>query len=264
MKRLKLMSGIAFTVSILFCSAVLWGADIKSDGEQAAETFETTANYSDEPVIVVDAGHGGIDEGASGQDGTSEKDINLAIALELKKIISEYPAKVILTREDKEELLKGYDGSGGRKRFDMENRKKIIDKNNPVITVSIHLNSFPEDESVCGAQVFYPYSQDKDIHKISESFAVCVQKKLSEMDAKGNNKEPMTKNDIFLFKNIASPIILVECGFLSNTEERNKLKTAEYQHAIAHAVWDGLNENLGLEKQERKEIVDSANSDKKQ
>lgn len=84
------------------------------------------------------------------------------------------------------------------------------------------------------------------------------------MDAKGNNKEPMTKNDIFLFKNIESPIILVECGFLSNTEERNKLKTAEYQHAIAHAVWDGLNENLRLVKQERKEIIDSANSDKKQ
>lgn len=263
MKRLKLVIGTVFTLSILFCSAVLWNADINRDSTKTEISSAANVKYGEEPVIVIDAGHGGVDTGASGDDGTSEKDINLAIALELKKIIEEYPVKVVLTREDGEELLEGYDGSGGRKRFDMENRKKIIDSSMPTVTVSVHLNSFPADESVCGAQVFYPESQDKNTGEISERFADCVQKKLNDMNPQNGDKEPMTKNDIFLFKNIDTPIILVECGFLSNIEERNKLKTTEYQRTLAESVWAGLNENLALEKHESNEMVDSANKDKK-
>lgn len=263
MKRFKLAAGMAFILSILFCSAVLWSSDMSIGRDEGKISSAVNTKYVNEPVIVIDAGHGGVDAGASGSDGTSERDINLAIALELKKIIKEYPAKVVLTRENEEELLDGYDGSGGRKRFDMENRKKIIDESTPAVTVSIHLNSFPTDESVCGAQVFYPDSRNENIRKISEVFAKSVQKKLNETEAKNMNKKPMTKNDIFLFRNINSPIILVECGFLSNIEERNKLKTEEYQKTLAKTVWDGLNEVLALEKNESNKIIDSANSDKK-
>ena len=135
MRRLRLAAVSVFLVSILFCSAVMWSADIKEgDGESRIVSGKAVSETENEgtdkrPVIVIDAGHGGIDAGASGEDGTSEKDINLAIALKLKEAIEKYPVDVVLTREDGEELLEGYDGNGGRKRYDMENRKKIIDEN---------------------------------------------------------------------------------------------------------------------------------------
>lgn len=262
MRRLRLAAVSIFLVSILFCSAVMWSADIKEgDGESRIVSGKAVSETENEgtdkrPVIVIDAGHGGIDAGASGEDGTSEKDINLAIALKLKEAIEKYPVDVVLTREDGEELLEGYDGNGGRKRYDMENRKKIIDENEPALTVSIHLNSFPSDGSVCGAQVFYPKNHDKRTEEqtgeqTSKVFADSVQRSLAEAVSGSETKEALTKNDIFLFQQIDSPIILVECGFLSNAEERENLKTAEYQEKLAEAIWDGINEILCLKKQKK-------------
>lgn len=271
MRRLRLAAASIFLVSILFCSAAMWSADIKAgDGESRIVSGKAVSETENEgtdkrPVIVIDAGHGGIDAGASGEDGTSEKDINLAIALKLKEAIEKYPVDVVLTREDGEELLEGYDGNGGRKRYDMENRKKIIDENEPVLTVSIHLNSFPSDGSVCGAQVFYPKNHDKRTEEqtgeqTSKVFADSVQRSRAEAVSGSETKEALTKNDIFLFQQIDSPIILVECGFLSNAEERENLETAEYQEKLAEAIWDGINEILCLKKQKENQIVDSANN----
>lgn len=277
MKKIKMAAGSLFVVTVLFCSAVMWGGEgltearetgteaglqiVSGKGQVSAES----RGDGEKPVIVIDAGHGGIDEGASGADGTSEKDINLAIALKLKEVIEGYPAEVVLTRKDGEELLEGYDGSGGRKRYDMENRKKIIDESRPTLTISIHLNSFPSDESVCGAQVFYPKKHEartnsRTDEQTSESFADGVQKALANSVSGSENKGALTKNDIFLFRNIDSPIILVECGFLSNASEREKLKTAEYQEKIAAAIWEGVNGNLCLEPVGKRAVVDSANN----
>ena len=93
MRRLRLAAASIFLVSILFCSAAMWSADIKAgDGESRIVSGKAVSETENEgtdkrPVIVIDAGHGGIDAGASGEDGTSEKDINLAIALKLKEAI---------------------------------------------------------------------------------------------------------------------------------------------------------------------------------
>ena len=90
MRRLRLAAASIFLVSILFCSAAMWSADIKAgDGESRIVSGKAVSETENEgtdkrPVIVIDAGHGGIDAGASGEDGTSEKDINLAIALKLR------------------------------------------------------------------------------------------------------------------------------------------------------------------------------------
>ena len=147
----------------------------------------------------------------------------------------------------------------------MRQLKKIIDENEPVLTVSIHLNSFPSDGSVCGAQVFYPKNHDKRTEEqtgeqTSKVFADSVQRSLAEAVSGSETKEALTKNDIFLFQQIDSPIILVECGFLSNAEERENLETAEYQEKLAEAIWDGINEILCLKKQKENQIVDSANN----
>lgn len=244
--RIYAAAAAAFVLSAVFCVAV-----IKS-GSGDTEAAELISGGEDRPVIVIDAGHGGVDDGASASDGTAEKDINLAIALRLRDIISEYPAEVVLTRENDDELLEGYDGKGGRKRYDMENRVMIIENCDPDLVVSIHLNSFPQDETVHGAQTFYPEKNTDDgAATSSREFARCVQSSLSENIPGSESRQAMAKTGIYLFENVRQPVILVECGFLSNKEEADLLKTAEYQEKTAFAIWEGINMKMGLKKNKK-------------
>ena len=198
--RIYAAAAAAFVLSAVFCVAV-----IKS-GSGDTEAAELISGGEDRPVIVIDAGHGGVDDGASASDGTAEKDINLAIALRLRDIISEYPAEVVLTRENDDELLEGYDGKGGRKRYDMENRVTIIENCDPDLVVSIHLNSFPQDETVRGAQTFYPEKNTDDgAAASSREFARCVQSSLSENIPGSESRQALAKagltvDDIDLFE----------------------------------------------------------------
>lgn len=265
---LILAAVLLFTASTAFCGAVLLDkGDIQeADAESTAHGTGYVKTYAGDitpeggrPVIVIDAGHGGIDAGTSARDGTAEKDINLAIALKLKEIAEKYPVTAVLTRADGEELLEGYDGAGGRKLYDMENRMKIIQDSEPDLVVSIHLNSYPQDTSVCGAQVFYPEAQEGSSKTTSHDFAESVQDSLRKTFSGSQGREALSKDGIYLFDNITWPIILVECGFLSNDEECEKLKNDAYQEQMAQAIWDGINEKLGLEPSGRIRVIDSAN-----
>ncbi len=263
MKKNLITAAMLFILSAVFSTAVFSYPQVQRGGEQqSARSAE--ANATGETVIVVDAGHGGVDAGASAKDGTSEKDINLAIALKLKEKAEKYGVHVVMTREGDSELLEGYDGSGGRKRYDMENRKRIIEENNPVLTVSIHLNSYPADALIYGAQVFYPNEDntEKEVEHTSISsadFARSVQNAIEKAIPDGEEKEAAAKGDIFLFREIKSPIILVECGFLSNSSECEKLKDPEYQNKMASAIWEGINGILCIPENGKPRIVDSAN-----
>lgn len=217
------------------------------------------------PVLVIDPGHGGMDGGASAADGTLEKDINLAIAKKLKKQAEQYPIKVIMTREADEGL---YSGSGDtirrKKREDLLNRKRIMEEENVTLGVSIHLNSFPQDEKVFGAQVFYPKGSEEQTHvqtgkNISRTLAESIQKSMETNINDGRTRSAMTKNDILLFQNTHANLVLVECGFLSNRQECEKLKIAEYQDLLAKSIWEGINENLCLKKIQKTDVLDSAN-----
>jgi len=245
----------------------------------AYETGVAVSGWAEEseeaslPVVVIDAGHGGPDGGARAQDGTEEKAINLAIAKKLKAEAEDYPVRVVLTRETEEGLTSG-EGGSWKKRDDLLARKKIIEDACPVLAVSIHLNSFPQDASVCGAQVFYApdgkekgtSAEDEQAEQTGEQkeagsrdFAVSVQKALEMQVSNGWKRTAMAKSDILLMKDPVCPFILVECGFLSNPDEARRLKTAEYQSMLASAVWSGINEILCLEKQSRVPVTDSAN-----
>ena len=107
---------------------------------------ETAANTA-EMVVVVDAGHGGSDPGKIGINGALEKDVNLKIAIKLKKLLEEQGVKVIMTREDE-------NGIADSKVEDLKKRVAIINEETPLLAVSIHQNSYQE-ESIHGAQVFY-------------------------------------------------------------------------------------------------------------
>ena len=242
-----------------------WSAELG-----AAQDAASAANSEVLPVLVIDAGHGGFDGGAQAADGTEEKQINLAIAEKLAEIASAYPVEVVMTRMTDEGLYeKGTQGS--RKREDLLKRKEIMAESDPVLAVSIHLNSYPQDASVYGAQVFYspdPVSEEplrteeqkgEQGRISSKDFAESVQKALESHISDGRERAAMAKNDVLILKNPPCPVILAECGFLSNPEEAERLKTAEYQGLLAEAIWSGINEILCLNKTENVPLVDSAN-----
>lgn len=217
------------------------------------------------PIIVIDPGHGGMDGGASGADGIQEKDINLSIAEDLAEIARTWGAEVIMTRDSDRDLYTD-DGRSIRqkKREDLLVRKQIIEESNGAVAVSIHLNSFPQDTSVYGAQVFYPKEKEPrtDVHngeQSSRDFAESVQNSLEINIDDGRTREAMAKNDILIFEDIKAKIILVECGFLSNKKECDLLQTSEYQQKISEAIWQGINEILCLEMPEKIQVIDSAN-----
>ncbi len=185
-----------------------------------------------ENCIVIDAGHGGDDPGKIGINGTLEKDVNLNIAHKLKILLESQGYEVIMTRETGDGLYQP--GTRNMKVEDMHNRCEIITKAMPVFTVSIHQNSYPE-EYVKGAQVFY-YGQSKE----GEALAKKIQSSLvSYLDPK-NHRVEKANESYYLLKKTPTPTVIVECGFLSNSEEAELLNTEEYQEKVAWAVMMGV------------------------
>jgi len=192
---------------------------------------ETISLPSTNKLIVIDAGHGGFDPGAIGVTGKEEKTINLSIALKLQALLEQGGANVVLTRATD-------DAVAGTKREDMKTRKIIKDEADGDIFISIHLNSFPE-EKYKGAQTFYPKGNEE-----AKVMAECIQKSLINILDKGNNRIAKELDDMYLIKNSKIPSNIIECGFVSNSEEEANLSNSDYQDKIAWAIYVGLTEYL--------------------
>lgn len=190
--------------------------------------------------IVIDAGHGGSDPGKIGINGKKEKDINLQIAKELKKKLEKEGIEVVMTRESDEGL---YNSSSRNKKVDdMKKRCKIIDEAKPVFTISIHQNSYPE-EYVKGAQVFY-YGQSQEGKELAE----ILQESMVQQLDKENHRTAKANESYYLLKKTESPTVIVECGFLSNSEEAKLLADKDYQKKVAEAIHTGIKKYLKEEK----------------
>jgi len=186
--------------------------------------------------VVIDAGHGGDDPGKVGINGALEKDVNLEIARKVKQFLETEGVEVVMTRTDGEGL---YDSDVSNKKVqDMKRRIALIEEADPAITVSIHQNSYPE-EYVKGAQVFY-YKDSVE----SKAAAELMQKSLRERIDPDNKREAKSNASYYLLKKTSSPIIIVECGFLSNGEEAERLTDAYYQERVAWAVFMGIMQTL--------------------
>ena len=281
MKRKLIMQGAAvlasFVVSCGICCLFFSGLNIFELG--IVDRLTAVSAEEGSAVIVIDPGHGGMDGGASSADGVQEKDINLDISKRLQTILDinlaiskalaekakAWGAEVIMTRDSDTGLYTDDDRPiRQKKREDLLARKKIIEESGADIAVSIHLNSFPQDASVYGAQVFYPKDSTgrTDVQtdeQSSRDFAESVQKSLETNIDDGRTREAMVKNDIIIFEDIEAKIILVECGFLSNQKECGLLQTSEYQQQMSNAIWEGINEILCLEMTEKIQVIDSAN-----
>ena len=176
-------------------------------------------------IVVIDAGHGADDPGKVGVNDALEKDINLQIALKVKACLEEKGIQVVMTRED--------DVAEESKLGDMKKRVELINEGKPAITVSIHQNSY-SDASIKGAQVFY-YTDSE----VSKEAASIMQEELRTID-ETNKREIKANNTFYMLKKTEAPTIIVECGFLSNPEEAEKLVTESYQDEMAGTICAGI------------------------
>lgn len=182
--------------------------------------------------VVIDAGHGGFDPGKVGINGALEKDINLAIAKKVKQFLEAEDVEVVMTRETEAGLYEESDSN--KKVQDMKKRISIIEETEPDVTVSIHQNSYHE-EYVHGAQVFY-YAASEG----GKQLAQILQKRLIEGVDKDNTRVEKANDSYYLLKKTSSPIVIVECGFLSNGEEADALTSDLYQEKLAWAIHLGI------------------------
>ena len=186
--------------------------------------------------VVIDAGHGGDDPGKVGINGANEKDVNLEIARLVKQYLEMSDVEVVMTRESDEGLNDA--DAPNKKVQDMKRRIALIEEEAPALTVSIHQNSYPE-EYVHGAQVFY-YTGSAQGQRLAEG----IQRRLVESADPENKRQVKANDSYYLLKKTGVPIVIVECGFLSNSAEAEKLCTTEYQQRVAWAIHMGLLEYL--------------------
>lgn len=209
-------------------------------------------------ILFLDPGHGGIDGGAVSAGGVPEKNINLQIALELRDMAEDYGWQVVMTRETDEGLYESQEGSiRSMKTADLRMRRQLLQEYQPEIAVSIHLNSFKEDPSVSGVQVFYPdEGGSSQLLEQSKRFAEVLQESLTEELQIEKKRTPLVRDGVFLLKEVICPIVIVECGFLSNPEEAQLLQKQEYQQKLAQGIMDGITD-FTRKRKELPEIIDS-------
>lgn len=199
---------------------------------------EIGSKKNDFATVILDPGHGGEDGGAVGIDGIVEKDINLSISLKLRDFLQAAGYKVIMTRETDTAI---YDDDSKtlreKKRSDLYNRAEIIKDNSKekTIFVSIHQNKFPNSKYF-GSQIFYSKN-----HAGSQNLASGIKDSLVGLIQPENTREtkPADKK-IFLLHNAQIPAVIVECGFLSNENEADKLTKPEYQTQLAFSIYCGI------------------------
>lgn len=219
-KVIKLRTILIVIAFILSCVLVSVGIAVATNKESPKPTY----------TIVVDAGHGGRDDGCSGKNGTKESEINLKIAKVLKNNLETLGIRVVMTRSDGNGLYSS--NATNFKQSDMDKRMEIIRSAKPDMVISIHQNSYT-DESLRGAQAFY---QEND--ETSKGFAESIQSQL--INILNTPRLESNKGDYYILKESELPAVIVECGYLTNAEEEKLLNTEDYQNKVAYAIMCGV------------------------
>ncbi len=187
-------------------------------------------------TVIIDAGHGGVDGGAVASDGTEEKHLNLDIALKMNDYLTSRGYKTVLTRDD-DYSIHNDDADTIRKKkvSDLNNRLKIINGTENAIFVSVHQNYFKESKYY-GTQVFYSPN-----NALSSVLAESIQQSVvKSLQPDNTRKIKLSGKDIYLLYNAQIPSVLVECGFLSNVAETEKLKDDKYRQQLAESICKGI------------------------
>ena len=190
-------------------------------------------------TVVIDAGHGGIDGGATSCTGKLESAFNLEIAMRLKDLLHllGYDTKMIRT-SDRSVYTKG-ETIAQQKVSDLKERVKMVNETENALLLSIHQNHYT-DSRYSGAQMFYSATDSR-----SESLAKNLQDSFKELIQPENDREiKLCGKELFLCYFSENPTVMVECGFLSNPEEAALLNTEEYQQKVAMTIFKGLTDYL--------------------
>ena len=229
--RRKLLLEAVLTLAV-FCgmTAVLW------QSPAAVPAAAESASVGERLVYVVDAGHGGEDGGAVAGDGTVESGLNLAIALSLNDILRFCGQETRMTRSGDDAVYsEGAATLRQKKVSDLKNRVELVNQTKNGVLVSIHQNALPASPAVHGAQVFYNTVPGSD------ELAAKIQEVLNGTVNAGNEKQcKKIPDSIYLMKNVTTPAVLIECGFLSNSEETAMLRNPEYQKKLAASIAGGV------------------------
>jgi len=168
-------------------------------------------------IIVIDAGHGGNDMGSI-KNGIYEKDIALNISREILKLnAAQDKYEIVLTRDHDTD-------------FQLSERTNLINKLNPVMVISLHLNSSPHDESVRhGPEIFTQNTE------ASKKLARLVSEKFNPCEIAG-------EKNLHILRESNAPAVLMELGFINNTEDRKYLTSEKGQKEVAQKFIDVFNE----------------------
>lgn len=222
----------SFFVLVLIISAMIFVFLNVEFGKHVQVAAETDTK----PTFIIDAGHGGIDGGAIGADGTPEKDINLQISLYLNEILRSYGFNTVMIREDDRSV---HSDSAKTVReikvSDIHNRMSVMENTDNCIFISIHQNSY-NSSKYWGTQVFYsPNTQESKLlaDEIQQSVVSLLQ---------SNNERQIKEcgKSVYLLYYAKKPAVLVECGFITNYSDLELLKNEEYQRKMAFSVANGI------------------------
>ncbi len=187
------------------------------------------------PTVILDAGHGGEDGGAVGKGGVREKDLNLTITLRLAELLREAGVDVILTRDEDRLLYKEEENiKGHRKEYDLKNRLAVAEENPEALFISIHMNTFSSPR-YAGLQVYYAKTAG------SQALAESIQSTVREqLQPENTRKIHAASSSIYLLDKAVGRAVLVECGFLSNEAECERLTQKDYQDRLCFSLFCGI------------------------
>lgn len=232
---LKKMRKKAGALLVMICLGVIillcWeaGEHLK---DKILRSLETAAEArTGKQTVVLDSGHGGSDSGKVGINGAKEKEINLLIAKEIRRLLEKEKIEVIMVREKDEEL-------GKSKVEDLKYRVSLMNEKKPSLAVSIHQNSYHE-EAIFGGQVFY-YKDSAEGKRLAE----ILQKRFDFVLGEKNRRLAKPNGNYYLLLHVKVPVVIVECGFLSNWEEAARLNSEEYQQRMAWTIYMGIMEYI--------------------
>lgn len=219
---------------LVVMSVALYSAFLALDNTLLSKSVNASAGES-LPLVIIDAGHGGEDGGAVSKSGTVEKDINLSISSAAERLFSFFGFETLMTRTD-DRLIYSSDCTNIRQKkvSDIHNRMKIIEDNPNSIFLSIHQNHY-DSEKYNGTQVFYSKNNAE-----SEALAQSIQDTVkADLQNENERKIKPTGTEIYLLYHAQNPCVMVECGFLSNASEAEKLSNSEYQKQMAFEIFKG-------------------------
>lgn len=224
MKKLK----IRFFV-LLYCGVFIGAVSLCQLASSSVTVLKESEPVQNRTVIIIDAGHGGIDGGATSCTGIPESHINLQISLRLNDLVQLLGFETKMIRKTDTSVYTEGNTIAAQKVSDLKQRVKLVNETKNAVLVSVHQNTFL-DSRYSGAQVFYANDDT------SRELAKVMQAELISNLNPGSKRQCKSSDGIYLMQNIQRPGVLIECGFLSNPEEEANLLTAEYQKQIASVV----------------------------